>query len=104
MINKIPRTAELFSTVVTIVCLAGVFGKAALVFDFPGAQSIQPIVGIALCLAVVYAVVLQIKMDVFFPLVKWSDANDFKSKFLCLSSRIMIVLYVISVFIPYDRG
>ena len=102
--NKDSKVAIQYSTVVTLVALFGVLCKLGLVMGIPVATTMEPIVGFALCLAVAYTVILQIKMDVSFPLVKWSEADDFKSKFLCLASRIMVILYVVCVFLPYDRA
>ena len=102
--NKVSKVSIQYSTVVTLVALFGVLCKLGLVMGIPVATTMEPIVGFALCLAVVYTVILQIRMDVSFPLVKWSEADDFKSKFLCLASRIMVILYVVCVFLPYDRA
>ena len=102
--NKVSKVSIQYSTVVTLVALFGVLCKLGLVAGLPVARTMEPIVGFALCLAVVYTVILQIRMDVSFPLVKWSEADDFKSKFLCLGSRIMVILYIVCVFIPYDRA
>ena len=101
--NKVSKVSIQYSTVVTLVALFGVLCKLGLVMGLPFAAQVEPIVGFALCLAVVYTVILQIRMDVSFPLVKWSEADDFKSKFLCIASRVLVILYVVCVFLPYDK-
>ena len=102
--NKVSKVSIQYSTVVTLVALFGVLCRLGLSMGLAVATTLEPIVGFALCLAIAYTVILQIRLDVSFPLVKWSEADDFKTKFLCIASRVMIILYVVCLFIPYQRA